>query len=109
MSIVTMVAVLLRGKVMAMSLGPTGVGLSGIINQGVALESQVLALGLPTVVVKSVAGADVEARPKVESAIARLALALCVCLFRVSPRLLNPTSRLVLTRLCLSGCHAACG
>ena len=78
MSIVTMVAVLLRGKVMAMCLGPTGVGLSGIINQVVALESQVLALGLPTVVVKSVAGADVEARPKVESVIARLALALCV-------------------------------
>lgn len=78
MSIVTMVAALLRGKVMAMCLGPTGVGLSGILNQVVALESQVLALGLPTVVVKSVAGADVEARPKVESVIARLALALCV-------------------------------
>lgn len=78
MSIVTMVAALLRGKVMAMCLGPAGVGLSGILNQVVALESQVLALGLPTVVVKSVAGADVEARPKVESVIARLALALCV-------------------------------
>ena len=57
MSIVTMVAALLRGKVMAMCLGPAGVGLSGILNQVVALESQVLALGLPTVVVKSVAGA----------------------------------------------------
>jgi len=78
MSIVTMVAALLRGKVMAMCLGPAGVGLSGILNQVVALESQVLALGLPTVVVKSVAGADVEARPKVESVIARLALALGV-------------------------------
>ncbi len=78
MSIVTMVAALLRGKVMAICLGPAGVGLSGILNQVVALESQVLALGLPTVVVKSVAGADVEARPKVESVIARLALALCV-------------------------------
>ena len=78
MSIVTMVAALLRGKVMAMCLGPAGVGLSGILNQVVALESQVLALGLPTVVVKSVAGADVEERTKVESVIARLALALCV-------------------------------
>ena len=78
MSIVTMVAALLRGKVMAMCLGPAGVGLSGILNQVVALESQVLALGLPTVVVKSVAGADVEARPQVESVIARLALALGV-------------------------------
>ncbi len=78
MSIVTMVAALLRGKVMAICLGPAGVGLSGILNQVVALESQVLALGLPTVVVKSVAGADVEARPKVESVIARLALALGV-------------------------------
>lgn len=78
MSIVTMVAALLRGKVMAMCLGPAGVGLSGILNQIVALESQVLALGLPTVVVKSVAGADVEARPQVESVIARLALALGV-------------------------------
>lgn len=78
MSIVTMVAALLRGKVMAMCLGPAGVGLSGILNQVVALESQMLALGLPTVVVKSVAGADVEARPKVESVIARLALALGV-------------------------------
>ena len=78
MSVVTMVAALLRGKVMAMCLGPAGVGLSGILNQVVALESQVLALGLPTVVVKSVAGADVEARPKVESVIARLALALGV-------------------------------
>jgi len=78
MSIVTMVAALLRGKVMAICLGPAGVGLSGILNQVVALESQVLALGLPTVVVKSVAGADVEERTKVESVIARLALALCV-------------------------------
>lgn len=78
MSIVTMVAALLRGKVMAMCLGPAGVGLSGILNQVVALESQVLALGLPTVVVKSVAGAGVEARPQVESVIARLALALGV-------------------------------
>jgi len=78
MSIVTMVAALLRGKVMAMCLGPAGVGLSGILNQVVALESQVLALGLPTVVVKSVAGADVEERTKVESVIARLALALGV-------------------------------
>ena len=78
MSIVTMVAALLLGKVMAMCLGPAGVGLSGILNQVVALESQVLALGLPTVVVKSVAGADVEARPQVESVIARLALALGV-------------------------------
>ena len=53
MSIVTMAASLLRGKVMAICLGPAGIGLSGIINQVVALESQVLALGLPTVVVLS--------------------------------------------------------
>jgi PST family polysaccharide transporter len=78
MSIVTMVASLLRGKVMAMCLGPAGIGLSGIINQVVALESQVLALGLPTVVVKSVAAANAEEKSKVESVISRLARALCL-------------------------------
>ena len=74
MSLVTMVASLLRGKVLALCLGPAGIGLSGIINQIVTLESQVLGLGLPTVAVKSVAETSPEERPKAESVISRLAL-----------------------------------
>jgi len=74
MSIITMTASLVRGKVMALCLGPAGVGMSGILNQVSALEAQILGIGLPTVAVKSVAGASAEDRPKVESVIGRLAL-----------------------------------
>ena len=74
MSVVTIAAAMLRGKAIALCLGPAGVGLIGVLNQVMTMEFQILGLGLPTTVVKSVAGADEEQKPKVESVVGRLAL-----------------------------------
>lgn len=93
---VTLLAALIRNKLIAMLLGPAGLGVFGILSQYAGLINQIFGLGTGSTVVRHVADADEEHRLQRESEVgsftwkisaigaigaAALALPACYCSF----------------------------
>lgn len=61
-SVITMFTALLRGKVVALLLGPAGVGMMGVLNQLTTVLTQICGFGLGSSAVKFVSAADASER-----------------------------------------------
>ena len=64
---VTLLSALIRNKLIAILLGPAGLGVFGILSQYAGMMSQIFGLGAGSTVVRHVADADVEHRLQRES------------------------------------------
>ncbi len=77
-SAVAMVTGLLRGKLVAMVLGPAGVGMMGMLTQLINTLTQILGFGVGTSAVKHVSGQDGEERDGREGTVLKFTLRLAI-------------------------------
>lgn len=77
-SAVAMATGLLRGKLVALVLGPSGVGLMGLLNQLSTSLTQILSFGLGNSAVKHVAAAEAEERAHREGVVYAFAVKLAI-------------------------------
>lgn len=77
-SVVAMVTGLLRGKLVAVVLGPAGVGMMGLLNHLITALTQILGFGLGNSAVKYAAGVEGEERNQREAVVYAFALKLAI-------------------------------
>jgi PST family polysaccharide transporter len=83
-SAVAMATGLIRGKLIAVTLGPAGVGMMGVLNQLITTLAQILGFGIGNSAVRYVAGAEGVERERRESVTYAFSLKLAVVAVAVS-------------------------